>query len=64
MDKDKLKKLGSDWKELNHKYDCLMLEFIDSSESTALTPEKKEEMKKMQQELFNLEVQIFNSFHI
>ncbi len=60
MNKDKIKELGDAWKALDDKYDNSILEIIDSSEPT-LSEEKLEELKKMQDELFDLEVELFEA---
>ncbi len=60
MNKDKIKELGDAWKALDDKYDNSILEIIDSSEPT-LSEEKLEELKKMQDELFDLEVELFKA---
>jgi hypothetical protein len=59
MDKNKLKELGAAWKTLNTTYDDQILELID--DPTPLTPERIEALKQMQEELFNLEVELFKA---
>ena len=59
MDKEKLKKIGSDWKILDDIYDKHVQELIDAPEPVLLTSEKLGMLKKMQEELFNVEVELF-----
>lgn len=61
MDNNKLKELGTAWKTLNTTYDNQILELIDNSTPTPLAPEKIEVLKQMQEELFNLEVELFKA---
>ena len=60
MDREKLKELGDKWKEWNDKYDREILKLIDTEGEFPLTKEKLEELNKMQDELFDLEREIFN----
>lgn len=55
------KELGEVWKVLNEKYDAFLLEIIDSPEPVTLTPERVEELKSLQKELFELEGELLNS---
>ncbi len=57
MNKEKIEQLGSEWKALDEKYDNLVQSLIDTPEP--LTSEKMEMLKKMQEGLFNLEVELF-----
>ena len=59
MNTEKLKRLGSEWKSLNDKYDGLIIELIDSSEPVPLTPKKLKELKNMQKKLFDIEGKLF-----
>lgn len=59
MNTDKIKELGATWKALDDKYDGSIIELIDTTEPAPLSPEKLEELKKMQDELFDLEVELF-----
>jgi hypothetical protein len=59
MDKEKLEKLGADWKVLDNKYDGYIQELIDSLEPALLTSDKLETLKKLQEELFSLETELF-----
>jgi hypothetical protein len=59
MDKEKLKKLGADWKALDDKYDNQIIALIDAQEPTLLTDEQLAMLGKMQEELFELEVELF-----
>lgn len=59
MNKDEIKRLGEEWKKLDEKYDTIILELISSSEPVPLAPEKAEELKKIQADLFELETQLF-----
>ncbi len=58
MKKEKLKELGDAWKALDEKYDNSILKLIESPESI-LSQEKLDELKKMQDTLFRLEVELF-----
>ena len=58
MNKEKIKELGDDWKALDEKYDNAFAELIDAERAT-ISPEMLEEMKKMQDELFDLEVELY-----
>jgi hypothetical protein len=59
MDKEKFTKLGSDWKKFNQTYDNHLIELIDTPE--LCTPDKLEALKKMQQDVFNLEAELFKT---
>jgi hypothetical protein len=59
MDKNKLIKLGSDWKVFNETYDNHIIELIDTPE--LCTSEKLEALKKMQQDIFQLEAELFQA---
>ncbi len=58
MDENKRKKIGDAWKALDEKYDTTILELIEAPQAT-LSREKLEELKKMQDELFDLETKLF-----
>ncbi|MBX4190020.1 hypothetical protein KW791_01870 [Candidatus Parcubacteria bacterium] len=57
MDTNKLKELGAAWKALDDKYDTSIQELVDVPEP--LSSEKLEMLQKMQEDLFNLEVELF-----
>ncbi len=57
---NKIKELGEAWKILDDKYDNSILELINASEPN-LSEEKMEELKKMQDELFSLENDLFEA---
>ena len=59
MNIEKLKELGIAWKALDDKYDNMIIGLIDASEPSIIAPEKLTEMRKMQDELFNLEVELY-----
>ena len=59
MNKQRTQEIGSEWKRLNEEYDNLILELIDSPDPTPLPQEKLEGLKKMQEVLFNVEVELF-----
>lgn len=62
MDKintEQLKKLGTSWKILNEKYDSTIVALIDAAELALISSEKLEQMNKMQDEIFNLEKELF-----
>jgi hypothetical protein len=57
MNKEKLEKIGTDWKRLNDIYDAEIQALINSA--VPITSGKSEELKKMQQGLYDLEVELF-----
>jgi hypothetical protein len=57
MNMEKIKELGLAWKTLDEKYDNAFAELIDAAQP--ISPEKLEEMKKIQDELFDLEVELY-----
>lgn len=59
MNKNKITELGLEWKKLDDKYDSCVQDLIDALDTTERTNEKLEELKKMQQELYDLETQLF-----
>lgn len=59
MDTEKLKELGVAWKALDDKYDNSIIELIDATEPSVISPEKLAEMRKMQDELYELEVDLY-----
>jgi len=59
MNLEKLKELGGAWKALDEKYDNLVIDLIDAPEPSVISPEKLVEMRKMQDELFDLEVELY-----
>ncbi len=58
---DKIKQIGAKWKELDNTYDNLIQDLIDNPPAIPLSEEKIKELKKMQEELYKLEVQLFNN---
>ena len=64
MNKEKLKELGDAWKVLDEKYDNTILDMINDQEPTPLTPDTMERLKKMQEELFNLEAELFKVLEV
>jgi hypothetical protein len=59
INQEKLKELGLKWKFLNEKYDNAIVELIDLTQPTQISPEKLEEMRNMQDEIFDLEVDLY-----
>lgn len=59
MNVEKLKELGSAWKALDDKYDNAIIALIDASEPAQISSEQLAEMRKMQDELFDLEVELY-----
>lgn len=59
MDKALFQKLGTEWKELDDRYDRAVQEVIDSREPR-LGAERLAELKEMQKKLYALEEQIFS----
>jgi hypothetical protein len=57
MNNDKIKELGKVWKTLDEKYDNAFAELIDAEQT--ISSEKLDEMKKLQDELFDLEVELY-----
>ncbi len=58
MDIKKFKELGTEWKKMDEVYDNLIQELIDAPEPTLLTSQKIDELKKMQSQLYALEVEL------
>lgn len=63
MNTEKIKELGQEWKALDEKYDNAFAELIDAGQST-ISLEKLEEMKKMQNKLFDLETELYKLLQI
>ena len=59
MRNDKIKKIGIEWDILNKKYDSLIQAMIDNPESMKINSAQMDLLKKMQEELFNLENDLF-----
>lgn len=59
MNIEKLKELGAAWKALDEKYDNEIIKLIDAAEPTEISQEQLAEMRKMQDELFDLEVELY-----
>ncbi|HLC48877.1 MAG TPA: hypothetical protein VJI96_00625 [Candidatus Andersenbacteria bacterium] len=59
MNIEKMKELGVAWKALDEKYDNMIIDLIDAPEPSVIAPEKLAEMRKMQDELFDLEVELY-----
>ncbi len=59
--KDNITKIGTDWKRLDDIYDTEIQRLIDAADSSQITPEKLRELKKMQKELYELEVNLFEA---
>lgn len=57
MNTGKLKELGAAWKALDDTYDNAVSAFIDAE--VAISSQQLAEMKKMQDELFDLEVELY-----
>lgn len=54
-----MKKLGVAWKALDTTYDNMIVDLIDAPEPSTISPEKLAQMRKMQDELFELEVELY-----
>lgn len=54
MTKEEFQNIGKEWKRLNAEYDSYVEAFIDDMKKDDI-----EKLKQMQQDLFNLEVQLF-----
>jgi hypothetical protein len=59
MNVEKLRELGTTWKALNEKYDNMIIDIIDAPEPSVIAPEKLAGMRKMQDELFELEAELY-----
>ncbi len=59
MNVEKLKELGAAWKSLDDKYDNAIIDLIDAAEPAMISPEQLQDMRKMQDELFDLEVELY-----
>jgi hypothetical protein len=57
---EKLRGLGSKWKVLNDQYDNMIIELIDASQPVLISVEKLEEMRKIQDEIFDLEIELYD----
>ncbi len=59
MNVEKLKELGDAWRALDDTYDNMIIDLIDAPEPSVIDPEKLAQMRKMQDELFSLEVELY-----
>ena len=59
MNVEKLKELGAAWKTLDDTYDNMIIDLVDATEPSVISPEKLAQMRKMQDELFELEVDLY-----
>lgn len=61
MNKEKIQKIGTEWKALDEIYDNIVQGLIDRTESIPLSPERLSELKEMQNRLFDLEVELYKT---
>lgn len=61
MDIEKIKQLGQEWEKLNEEYDGYIRELIATP--GPISPEKMQELKRLQDILFKLETEIFEELN-
>ena len=59
MKKEKLQKIGEEWKVLDETYDSIVQGLIDGLESSPVSTNRLAELREMQRKLFNLEVKLY-----
>lgn len=63
MNKERLQEIKIEWEKLNEDYDNLIRNYLDNPEKEIVTEDQFVKCKEMQQKLFDLETELFQTYN-